>query len=105
MIREIPLEGGAQNAHQTISVMLAENDITLRLNFQPYVDDPVWCMDVLRKDSLLVAGICLRCGCDLLGPYQLGIGKLVVIGDEPTLDNLGKTNQLVWISEDETFGN
>ena len=33
--------------------------------------------------------------------YEAGIGRLVFVGDEVTLDNLGVNNKLVWVSDDE----
>lgn len=100
-MKVIPLTGGAKNAHQSFSVLLGDHELTFRLDFMGYIDVPSWNLTIEEDEEVLVEGLLLRCGCDILGPYQLGLGKLVMIGEEPTLDNLGTTNQLVWVAEDE----
>ena len=99
----IPLEGGPQNAHQTFSVELAGRDITFKLDWCGYVDFPFWNLDILERGLPLVLGLKVVPGCDLVEPYKLGLGKLVLVGEEPTLDNLGIDNQLVWIDPNESI--
>lgn len=62
-----------------------------------YVDDPYWNCDLAENGETLVAGLKLVGGCDLLEPYQLGLGKLIMTGAVPTLDNLGVENHLIWV--------
>ena len=62
-----------------------------------YVDDPYWNCDLSENEETLVAGLKLVGGCDLLEPYQLGLGKLIMTGAVPTLDNLGVENHLIWV--------
>lgn len=100
-MKVIPLSGGAKNAHQTFSVLLGDRELTMRLDFMAYIDVPSWNLTIEEDEEVLVEGLLLRCGCDMIAPYQLGLGKLVIVGEEPTLDNLGVTNELVWVAEDE----
>lgn len=100
-MKEILISGGAENAHQTFTANLGGKELTFRLDFMTYVENPAWNLDISMKGETLVCGLLLKCGVDLLKPYHLGIGKLVMVGDEPTLQNLGVQNSLVWIAEDE----
>lgn len=95
---EIPLEGGAENAHQTIDVQLGDYFVTLTLD---YLQSGQWNCDVAIDGTNIVYGVTLEPNCDLLEYYDLGIGSLVMVGDDTTLDNLGTANTLVWISPDE----
>lgn len=101
MMLEIPIQGGAVNAHQTFSATLGGREITFKLDFMSYAEVPSWSMELYENERLIIAGIVLRCGCDMLAPYQLGLGALIMTGEEPTLDNLGVRNTLIWASEDE----
>lgn len=98
---EIPLEGEAINAHQDFTAQLGDNEITFRLDFQPYRKVPSWNVSLFKDGDPLVLGLVLTGGCDLLSPYHLDIGSLSLEGDEPTLDNIGISNKLIWTSEDE----
>lgn len=100
---EIPLAGGAKNVHQTFTAILGEKEIEFKLDFLAYTENPSWNLTLSKDGEILVEGLLLRCGCDLLAPYQLGIGKLVMIGEEPTAENLGVLNTLVWVAENETL--
>lgn len=97
----LPVVGGLPNAHQTFSFVLGENELAFELDFLTYIEIPAWNLSIKKDDEYLVEGLLLKCGADLLEPYHLGIGRLFVIGDEPTLENLGVTNQLIWMAEDE----
>jgi hypothetical protein len=96
-VKEIPLSGGAENAHQSFYAQLGAHEITFKLDFMSYVDDPYWNCDLAENGETLVAGLKLVGGCDLLEPYQLGLGKLIMTGAVPTLDNLGAENHLIWV--------
>lgn len=94
----IPLRAGAANAHQRFTVQLGENAIDFALDFISYLDNPGWTMTLSRDGSPLVSGAMLEPGCDVISSYRAGIGQLVFIGAEVTLDNLGIDNSLVWIA-------
>lgn len=106
------LTGGEANAHQTISIQLGDYFLDMQLNYQqngqwlfyllPNGDNgelPTFTID----DTDYVAMGFLEPGMDMIAPYNLQsyIGQLFLYGDEPTLDNLGVNNKLVWIPADE----
>lgn len=93
----IPLASGAANAHQRFSVQLAGKLIRFEINFLAYLDHPAWAMDLYQDTFPLALGVMLEPGSDLLSCYNAGIGRLVFVGDNPTLDNLGVNNSLVWV--------
>lgn len=97
-MKTIPLGGGVENAHQQFYVQLGDREITFKLDFMSYVDEPYWNMDLLENSTPLVVGLNLVGGCDLLAPYHLGLGSLYLTGTTATLDNLGTANELVWVS-------
>ena len=101
MAYEIPLNGGVEYSHQTFVVNIAEREITFKLDYCGYVDTPFWNLDLYENGEPLVEGLTLQGGCDLIAPYHLGLGKLFLVGDEPTLDNLGVSNSLLWVAENE----
>ncbi len=96
----IPLVGGAVNSHQVFNVQLGDNFLEFRLNFvtrsQTDGNFAPWVLDISREGELLAAGLALVPGSDIIEFYNAGIGKLYFTGDQPTLDNLGKSNSLVW---------
>lgn len=102
-MKEIALEGGQENAHQTFTVEMAGRSIDFELDYMGYVDVPVWNLTLKERDQILIAGLLLVGGCDLLEAYNLGLGKLCLVGKEPTLDNLGVENHLIWVAPDETL--
>lgn len=99
----IPLRAGSANAHQRLTVQLGENAIDFRLDFISYLDYPAWTMSLFRDGSPLVQGAMLEPGCDVISSYRAGIGQLVFVGAEVTLDNLGVDNSLVWIAPEVTL--
>lgn len=100
-MKQIPLAGGLPNAHQTFSVVLGESELDFELDYLAYIDVPSWNLSIKKDEEYIIQGLLLKVGADLLDGYHLGIGRLFLIGDEPTLENLGITNQLIWIAEDE----
>lgn len=96
---QIPLKNGAANAHQRFSVQLGDNLIDFEIDYNSYLDSPSWSLNLYRDGTRLIAGAMLEPGADIIGPYQVGIGRLVFVGEEVTLDNLGVANQLVWVED------
>lgn len=96
---EIPLSNGSANAHQTFSVELGGKYLTFELNYLSYLNTPGWTMDIKRDNTPLVTGAMLVPGVDVVANYRADIGLLLFVGDEPTLDNLGVDNHLLWVSE------
>lgn len=96
----LPLRSGASNAHQVFSIQLGDNFLEFTLNYIT-VFGPAWSVDIRREGELLVAGAMLEPGAILTESYNAGIGKLYFEGEDVTLDNIGKDNRLVWVSDDE----
>ena len=96
----IPLKNGASNAHQIFTIQLGDNFLQFTLNYVT-VAGPAWSVDVSREGVTLISGAMLEPNAVITDGYEAGIGKLVFIGDDVTLDNLGVNNRLVWVSDDE----
>lgn len=96
-MQEVPLQGGAVNAHQFFTLQLGRNLLDFTVNYLTTLDSPAWSMDISRAGVSLVRGAMLEPGLDIIYLYNAGIGKLIFVGDEVTLDNLGSDNHLVWV--------
>lgn len=90
----IPLLAGAVNAHQTQFVQLGDNFLEFKINYITRFG--CWSVDIFNEGVSVAYGAMLVPGSDIVGVYNAGIGRLIFIGDEPTLDNLGTANSLVW---------
>lgn len=115
MAYTIPLSGGESNANQTLTVQLGDYLVDLELHYQ---QSGQWLMHVLPNGSTgdletftindtdyLFSHLMLEPGCDLIKAYNVSdiFGQLFVYGDDPTLDNLGTNNKLVWFDTDEVL--
>lgn len=98
-MQEIPLTNGSANAHQEFTLQLGDNYLDFQINYISYTGTPAWTMNILRDGTPLVLGAMLVPGADVTSGYTADIGRFVFVGDEVTLDNLGKDNHLVWVSE------
>lgn len=96
---EIPLDNGSANAHQTFSVELGGKYLSFEMNYLSYNELPGWTVNISRDGTPLVTGAMLVPGADIVANYRANIGILLFVGDEPTLDNLGVDNHLIWVSE------
>ena len=94
---EIPVKNGAENARQEFSVSLGGNLLVMTLNFLSYLDLPTWTIDVRRDGSPIILGVGLEPNAVI--EMSVTLGKLVLVGDRPTLDNLGVSNKLIWAVE------
>lgn len=92
---QIPLKGGAQNSHQIIDIQLGDNLVELRLNYQ---QTGQWSVDLYIDDLPVALGAMLEPNADIIEAFKLDIGKLIFVGDDTTLDNLGVNNSLVWVA-------
>ena len=90
----IPLVGGAVNSHQTQYIQLGDNFCELVINYVTITGD--WVMDVYVEGSRVMMGVMLKPDAPISATYGDPIGRLFFVGDEPTLDNLGTDNALVW---------
>lgn len=94
---EIPLVGGSVNAHQVFTMQLGENLLNFEIDYITSLDAPAWSMNIYKNDVPLVYGAMLEPGSDVVDFYVAGIGRLIFVGDEVTLDNLGSDNHLLWL--------
>lgn len=95
---QIPLKNGAVNAHPDFSMRLNGVLLDFEVNYLTYLDNPMWSVDIYNDGSAIALGAMLCSGADILENYDAGIGSLIFVGDDATLDNLGIANQLVWVS-------
>ena len=101
MTQTIALSGGVANAFQTVNANLGGNAVTLRLSYVTLLDS--WAMDIYQEGAPLFAGIMLLVNADMLEAWNVrdSFGAMTMVGVEPTLDNLGKANVLVWTPPDD----
>ena len=90
---EIPLQGNA--AHQKFSMQLGERFFDFELNYITRFGG--WALDIYEEEALLIAGAKLEPNVDLTALFDLGMGRLLFVGSEPTFENLGINNSLVWV--------
>lgn len=91
---QIPLQGGAANAHQEMFIQLGDNYCELHINYITTLE--AWCCDIYVEGVLQMAGMMLVPDVEISSTYESTIGDFYFVGDQPTLDNLGKENGLVW---------
>jgi hypothetical protein len=102
----------SSDPNQTVTIQLGSKTTQFSGNYQfwAYFNDRVgvWCIDISDANSgvIILQGIPLVLGCDLLAPYKLGIGMLIVFDEtssnkEATFDSLGDITNVYWISPDE----
>lgn len=96
---EIPLKSGSANAHQRFTQRLGENLLELHVNYLAYQEVPLWTLCIYRDGAPVALGMALNAGAVLTEAYNLpeDIGRLMFVGAEATLDNLGQDNHLVWL--------
>lgn len=90
----IQLNSGVQNARQRFSQRIDRRLFRFEVDRVSYCANPYWVMNVY------INGEPRKMGCPLLpgAVHDFGDdGRLVFVGEEATLDNLGKANKLVWI--------
>jgi len=95
----IPLVGGAVNADYTFQIQLGDNAVDFRIHYLTTREQ--WTCDLSVEGVTVATGVMLLCGDELLQNYNAGIGRLVMTGADPTLDDLGTNNKLVWVSDNE----
>lgn len=96
---EIPLRSGSANAHQRFTQRLGGNLLEFRVDYLAYQEVPLWTLCIYRDGAPVALGMGLNAGAVLTEAYNLpeDIGRLIFVGAEATLDNLGKDNKLVWL--------
>lgn len=86
-----------QLGDQKIGFDLKWNDRSERFELDLYYD---------TTQEYFLRGLNLVLGCDLLEPYNFGLGHLVLVDTsnrhtEANLENFGTVVKLMWVSEDE----
>jgi hypothetical protein len=83
-------------------------DTTYQFNLIWNQRSQIWMMDIVDPiaQEPIASGLALVLGADILKPYALGIGALVVVdetgtGTEATLTSLGASVNVYWVSPDE----
>lgn len=96
---QIPLRNGSANAHQRFTQRLGENLLEFRIDYLAYQEVPMWTMSIYRDGAPVALGMGLQAGAVMTEAYNLpdDIGRFMLVGDEATLDNLGRDNHLVWL--------
>ena len=97
----IPLEGGAVNAHQSFSINLGDNNCDFIVNYNTQAQG--WFVDISVDSVPKITGMALVANCEISKSYNSDIGRFFFIttdNTDVTLDNLGKSNQLLWESSD-----
>jgi len=87
---------------QTFSARLGKNTLTIELQWMARLE--VFRVNIVNALGVpLTSGRFLLPGVDLLAnlypPPQVSYGSLTIEGDQPSPDNLGLTNTLVWSDE------
>lgn len=91
---EIPLQAGAQNSHQRFAVQLGDNLVDFRLDWNFLYDR--WAVNLSIEGASILSGGILAAGA-AVNRHAPDMGRLYFVGEDATLDNLGKSNTLVWI--------
>lgn len=113
MSEVIKLVGGESNAHYSLFVNLGEYSYEFTLD---YVQAGQWMLAILPDGDTgelplvnidgtdyVIGKTAIEPGGDIVRPYQITdtFGQLFLVGEEPTLDNLGTDNTLVWVPPEE----
>lgn len=102
---EIPLNSSPE---QIFSIVLNEEkyDIRVLLNSRANDGKGLWSLSLEKDSVVLISGIAMLGGADILGAYNLDIKNVFVVNlDEsnvdPTKENLGTGARLFVLSEEE----
>lgn len=105
-IYTIPISAGVPS--QLLSISL--NDVAYNIAFRWNSRGEFWSMDIRDENNVLIlGGVSLKTGLDLLSPFNLGIGEIYSVdvtnsGLEMTLDNAGIETQIVYLTPEDDDG-
>lgn len=92
---EIELKGGSVNADSRYSAQLGDNFVEFHLQ---YLQTGQWSVNIVSNGEPVIDGAILEPNADLTKNYPgLGLGRLIFIGKDTTLNNLGSENKLIWV--------
>jgi hypothetical protein len=90
----IPLQGGVANSHQILFVQLGARLFEFRINWRGYINS--WEVDLYVEGALIAAGVSLKPDAEITAPYSHIPERIFFTGLEPTIDNLGSDNSMVY---------
>lgn len=96
---EIPLKGGYEYSKQSFITNLDNNQVMFDLEFLSYVENPHWVISVYRDSLPIVVSRALLANTEITTFSTMNVGRIVFVGEEATLDNLGVDNKLIWVYE------
>lgn len=97
----VPLLAGVANAHQRFTQRLNGWLVRFEVDYISYTKSPYWSLSMYQDGTPMAVGMPLNTGALLLDNQPIkDFGRLVFVGEEATLDNLGIANTLVWIPEE-----
>lgn len=98
----------SESYNQTVDIQINNKNYHLELFWNASAN--IWIMNVYKSDGQtpIIRGLSLVLGQELLAPYNLNIGQLVVLsfdatGLDATEKNLQTAVKLVWLSSDESI--
>lgn len=91
MREEIPLE---PDSYQRFTVPLSGRPITISLRWLHQYG--FYAVDIVENGVAITQGRGLHPGINLLAGLNTGLGTLMLEGRQPTLENLGQRNRLVY---------
>ncbi len=93
-MKTIPLQGGLNYAHQTFMVAVNSKSYLFDLNY--VTTGEYWSLNISIDNTIQIAGMLLMPNCEISKPFNKPeLGKFYMIGEQPTLENLGIENQLL----------
>ena len=97
----IPLKSGAQYADHTFVIQLGDNLVSFRQLYRTLLGQ--WMLSASIDDVPLFDGVMLEPFGNLTQAWNIEqtFGALILMGESPTLDNIGIANTLVWVAPNE----
>lgn len=106
MIIKLPL---TNDSAQTFTIQLGSKKYQFDVRWNDR--SMVWAADIIVEatQQVLLNGLPLVLGCDLFQPYNLGIGRMMVVDETGTGIDAGETDlgtrvNVYWVSADEVLG-
>ena len=96
---EIPLRSGAEYARHQFIVNVGDNQLLIKQEYLSYLDTPQWVISIFRESLPVVLSKPLVPNVEITSQAKMNIGRIVFVGGEATLDNLGEDNKLIWVYE------
>jgi len=96
----IPVLQGIDNSHQVVSALLGDHFLEFQINWNTRFE--YWSCDIYESGVALALSLVFNPPTNILNGLNLTeeYGQIVFMGDVATLDNLGLSNSLVWVSND-----